>query len=65
MKKQRTLTLRKTTIRRLTPRELTAVGGGLFEQELTLIGVSGPSRQESDACTWGCSHTCSNYETCA
>lgn len=67
MKKTK-LTLRKMTIQPLTPRELRRAAGGLFEQErqdLTLLGVSGPKPPDSATCSWGCSNTCSNYETCA
>ena len=66
MKKK--LVLRTLTIQPLTPRQMTRAGGGLFEQErqdLTLLGVSGPEQPPSAACSWGCSNTCSNYETCA
>jgi len=67
MKKQK-LALRKVTIKPLTPRELTRAAGGLFEQErldLPLLGVSGPEQPPTATCSWGCSNTCSNYETCA
>lgn len=69
MKKQpRALNLGKLTIRPLTPHESAAAVGGLFEQDRPFtftIGVSGPPPQASDTCSWGCSHTCSNYATCA
>ncbi len=67
MKKQK-LALRTMTIKPLTPRQLKAAAGGLFEQDrqnLTLLGVSGPEQPPSATCSWGCSFTCSNYESCA
>ena len=64
--KKRRLTIKTTTIRSLTSRQIrSAVGGALFDDVPYTWGVSGPERQPSDTCSWGCSHTCSNYESCA